>query len=74
MDMSAMIHLEDRAFWFKVDVLGKDPFEETYTIKIGEHDVNHITFFVDLDQARQIIRGLAGQLRGIERGLEDAKI
>ena len=71
MDMSAMIHLEGREFWFKVEELGKEAFAAgTYTIKIGQHNVNHITFFVDLDQARQIIRGLAGQLRGIERGLE----
>ena len=65
-----MIHLEDREFWFEFDVLGKEPFAETYTIKIGKDNADHMTFFVDLDQARQIIRGLAGQLRGIERGLE----
>ena len=67
MDAVIYVHLTERQFYHK---FSKGRYG--YNIDIGESHTNHATFFVTLDQARQIIRGLAGQLRGIERGLEDA--
>ena len=68
MDATVYIHLKDRKFYHNLSEQ-----KTCYCIDIGESDTYHATFFVSLDQARQIIRGLAGQLRGIERGLEDGE-
>ena len=70
MDISVNIHLEGKEFFHNIKGLNKVTFPDTYYIQIGSNEYHHVTYFVTLDQARQIIRGLAGQLRGIERGLE----